>query len=133
MTARTGGHWATLVRFAIVGGFNSLLHAGVVLGLGALPGHVAGWALVLVGWVVCIPVGYVTQATFVWHRPLSWAGLAKISISQVPSATLSTAIAAVGGALGFPLIVQEAMALVVGAGVSYVLQRWWVFRGDGAS
>lgn len=129
MTAARDGHWSTLLRFAVVGGLNSLLHAVVVLGLGALPGHVDGWVLVLVGWVICIPIGYVTQATFVWRRRLSWTGLSKISISQVPSAALSTAIAAVGGALGFPLIVQEAMALVTGAALSYVLQRWWVFRG----
>jgi putative flippase GtrA len=128
VTETRAEHLRTLVRFGLVGGGNSLLHAAVVLGLGALTGGHTGWVLVLVGWIVCIPIGYVTQARLVWRRPLAWSGLAKISISQVPSATISTAAAAVGGSLGFPLVAQEAMALVTGAVISYVLQRFWVFR-----
>jgi len=128
VTPTRSEHLRTLLRFGLVGGGNSLLHAGVVLGLGAMAGGTPGWFLVLVGWVICIPIGYVTQARLVWRRPLTWTGLIKISISQVPSATVSTALAGVGGALGFPLIAQEGMALVSGAVISYVLQRFWVFR-----
>lgn len=128
MSETRGEHLRTLVRFGLVGGGNSLLHAVVVLGLGAAGHDAPGWLLVAVGWIICIPIGYVTQATLVWRRPLSWSGLLKISISQVPSAVISTGAAALGGALGASLLVQEASALVVGAAISYVLQRFWVFR-----
>ena len=120
-------HMTTLVKFALVGGLNSLLHAVIVLGLGELLPSWKGFVLIMIGWVVCIPIGYVTQARWVWHAPLNWTGLAKISVSQVPSATISTLLGALGGLLGYALIVQEGMALVAGAAISYVLQRFWVF------
>ena len=121
-------HLVTFVRFGFVGALNSLIHAAVVLALAAALPAWHGFVLVLIGWVVCVPIGYVTQAKLVWHARLSVSGLTKISLSQIPSATVSTLLAALGGALGFPIIVQEGMALVAGAVISYVLQRFWVFR-----
>lgn len=120
-------------RFLAVGALNSAVHAGLVLLLGLLLARRDGWIAILIAWGLSLPVGYLTQALLVWKRPLSWGGFARLCVSQVPSIAFSTGCGAIVGSLGMSLIVQEGVALVTGAIVSFVLQRFWVFRGPSAS
>ena len=124
---RTREFWL-LVRFGLVGVLNSAVHALFVLVLGLGASVLPGFLVILIAWFLSIPIGYLTQARLVWRARLSWKGLARLAASQVPSILVSTSLSAVAGAAGLPLFWQEAIALVSGAVVSYVLQRFWVFR-----
>lgn len=126
--ARKFAEFWLLVRFVLVGALNSAFHAIVVLALSVIAPSLPGFGIILVAWFCAIPVGYLSQAKLVWHARLSWSGLARLALSQVPSIVVSTGLSAIAGAIGLALFWQEVIALVSGAAVSYVLQRYWVFR-----
>lgn len=117
-----------LLRFVIAGGFNTLFHAFVfwllVLATEGVPG---GW-LVAAGWVVAMPVAYVVQSRLVWHKPLSFRGLAKLTISCIPGFLASTGLAFVVGGLGGSYFWQELAGLGAVAVLGFTLQRYWVYR-----
>lgn len=127
-SARARRETLLALRFGAVGVLNSAFHAVVVLAIGGLLSGAPGFVVILTAWLVSIPVGYLTQATLVWRAALSWAGLARLAVSQVPSIGVSTGLSAIAGLLGWELFWQEVVALVSGAVTSYVLQRYWVFR-----
>lgn len=118
-----------LVRFVFVGGLNSGLHALIVLLVSIGGPRLPGFAIILIAWFVSIPFGYASQAKLVWHARLTWRGLARLTASQLPSIATSTILSGIAGAIGLSLFWQEAIALVSGTILSYILQRLWVF-GD---
>lgn len=129
------GRWAQyrlVVAFAVAGVFNSLVHAAIFSGLVlAVPG-ITGAVAVVIAWVASIPVAYVVQSRFVWHQPMSGAGLLRLAVSYLPGVAVSTGLAAALGALGAGPAWQEVVGLVAAAVVSFVLQRFWVYKPRGA-
>ena len=116
-----------LIRFVFVGTLNSGLHALIVFLVSLAAPNLPGFTIILIAWFVGMPFGYASQAKLVWHARLSWRGLARLTISQLPSIGVSTTLGGVAGAIGLPLFWQEVIALASGAILSYVLQRFWVF------
>lgn len=70
-----------------------------------------------------------SQSAFVWHKPLSRRGLAKLSLSYVPGFLLGTGLGFVIGSLCGSYFWQEVSGLVAATGIGFVLQRHWVYRG----
>ena len=118
-----------VMRFVLAGGFNSLVHAAVFsLLVFASDGVRGGW-LIAASWVIAMPAAYVVQSKLVWHKPLNLQGLVRLTVSYVPSFLVSTGLGFWIGSLGGSYFWQEVIGLGAAAGLGFVLQRHWVYRG----
>lgn len=119
------------IRFLVVGGANTVLSFGVFTALHAVLGDSVPYLVLLVpNYAIAIPIAFVSQRVLVFHvQGNVLVDLVRYTSVQLTGIALNAGVLAFAvEVLGLPVVVGQAVAIVVLVVVTYFSHRFFSFR-----